>query len=920
MKLHILENRKTGGYATFGSTWKKGEVQSDSAFVLFGEQGTEIPVQSRVTAWWPDGSVKWAAHTADSKRIGKNAEICPVKPEHGGALQDFEDIKEVGCRIQNPSKKIVLTENKEAFHLQSDRISFTVPKTGTELLRNLYIDGKKRADYIDLTASLERRTADGKHTDICEGIGLISGVETESAGPLVWEFRIEGIHVFTKDAAGAGTNRELKGEAEKLIPFIVRIKAGADSDRMDVTHTFLYDGDENRDFLKGMGIRIVSPLQGEAFDRHISFGTDFGVFHEASKLLLTWRPRIPSEIYQAQIDGRTVESGVENASRGAKDSAAASQLWQTVSGAADQIPSWSRYQLVQDSDSHFVIRKRVNREECCFIEGLHGSRAKGCVAVGGTDGGIVLGMRNFWKKYPSGLEVNHLDGEKTEVTCWFRTPEVESFDFRHYAAEGYDQTYYEGFPDKGATPYGIANTGQLSITGFSGKTMLSPEELAEFAETVEKPAVYVGTPEYYQEHHAFGFFSLPEKNTPMEIWMEEQLDRAIAFYQKEIETRKWYGMFNYGDFMHTYDPFRHTWRYDMGGYAWQNTELVPTMWLWLAFLRSGREDIFTMAEAMTRHCSEVDIYHLGELKGLGSRHNVRHWGCSCKEARIAMAGHHRYYYYLTGDRRLEDIFTEVKDADEALKVMDPLRYFYEKDKMECPTHARSGPDWSSLVSDWMTQWERSLDKTYEEKIRTGIEDLKQAPLQLVSGPDFEYDPATAHLKYIGEKTKGSTHLQICMGAAQTWLELSELLEDAEWKKMLADYGRFYYLDSETRQKESGGLTGKREFSLPFMAAAMGAYGAWYHQEKWLADRTWQILLRAMISGHDAAGFVCGEKENAGNQESLSEIPWISTNFVSQWCLNVIMVLAFIRDSLPETLEDAKALLQEFPDEGLFRRA
>ena len=79
MKLHILENRKTGGYATFGSTWKKGEVQSDSAFVLFGEQGTEIPVQSRVTAWWPDGSVKWAAHTADSKRIGKNAEICPVE-------------------------------------------------------------------------------------------------------------------------------------------------------------------------------------------------------------------------------------------------------------------------------------------------------------------------------------------------------------------------------------------------------------------------------------------------------------------------------------------------------------------------------------------------------------------------------------------------------------------------------------------------------------------------------------------------------------------------------------------------------------------------------------------------------------------------------------------------------------------------
>ena len=33
------------------------------------------------------------------------------------------------------------------------------------------------------------------------------------------------------------------------------------------------------------------------------------------------------------------------------------------------------------------------------------------------------------------------------------------------------------------------------------------------------------------------------------------------------------------------------------------------------------------------------------------------------EARIAMAGHHRYLYYLTGDRRLEDIFEELKDNE-----------------------------------------------------------------------------------------------------------------------------------------------------------------------------------------------------------------------------------------------------------------
>ena len=52
--------------------------------------------------------------------------------------------------------------------------------------------------------------------------------------------------------------------------------------------------------------------------------------------------------------------------------------------------------------------------------------------------------------------------------------------------------------------------------------------------------------------------------------------------------------------MHAYDPVRHTWRYDIGGFAWDNTELASNMWLWYNFLRTGREDIWRMAEAMTR--------------------------------------------------------------------------------------------------------------------------------------------------------------------------------------------------------------------------------------------------------------------------------------------------------------------------------
>ncbi|MCD7776776.1 MAG: hypothetical protein LUH54_05350, partial [Firmicutes bacterium] len=440
-------------------------------------------------------------------------------------------------------------------------------------------------------------------------------------------------------------------------------------------------------------------------------------------------------------------------------------------------------------------------------------------------------------------------------------------------------------------------TRRIYIEGFE-KIIPHDDEILHFADGVNRPAVYVGEPLYYHKKKAFGYWSLPAGNKPAEMWLEEQLDRAFDFYKNEVELRRWYGIFDYGDFMHTYDYIRHTWKYDMGGFAWQNTELVPTMWLWLMFMRTGRGDVFDIAEAMCRHTADVDVYHIGKYRGIGSRHNVRHWGCACKEARIAMAGHHRYYYYLTGDDRIGDVLDDVKDAESALASIDPLRYFYNKDEMVYPTHARSGPDWSSLVSDWMTKWERTQDRTYENKIRTGIDDIKKSPLRLISGPDFEFDPESCHLRYIGERAAGGTHLQICMGAVETWLELSLLLDDGDWNDMLVEYGRFYFLDRESQLSESNGLIGKRGFSYPYMAAGIGAYAAKVLGDGELARRVWDVLIRE-LTRVSPDGFTVSQNKN------VREIPWISTNFAAQWCLGVILCLDFIREYLPCDLSEYK---------------
>lgn len=313
------------------------------------------------------------------------------------------------------------------------------------------------------------------------------------------------------------------------------------------------------------------------------------------------------------------------------------------------------------------------------------------------------------------------------------------------------------------------------------------------------------------------------------------------------------------------------------------------------------------------------MYHMGRYKGLGSRHNVRHWGCPCKEARIAMAHHHRVYYYLTGDLRFTDIFEELKDNELSFLNKDPLGDFYDKAQMVYPSHARSGPDWSSLCSNWLTHWERTGDTAYRDKMLVGMEDIRKAPLRLISGPDFEFDPTTVHLRYIGERTTGGTHLQICMGAPNIWMEMADLLEDDSWREMMAEYGRFYFLPEEQKQRESGGLIGSRQFSLPFMASAMGAYAAAWLKDDDTARRTWAVLLHTLLNGEGSEGFAAVITPDAGNRAQLTEIPWISTNFAAQFGINLIMALDLIRDKLPRTIAEANDLVRN-EDPNLHHKA
>jgi hypothetical protein len=182
------------------------------------------------------------------------------------------------------------------------------------------------------------------------------------------------------------------------------------------------------------------------------------------------------------------------------------------------------------------------------------------------------------------------------------------------------------------------------------------------------------SPEYIHSTGVFGVWSLPDRSTPFKKSIEDGLDSVLSYYEQQVDDRSWYGFWQFGDFMHSYSAPRHVWHYDWGGHAWDNTELGAPLWLWYSYLRTGRADLFRLAEAHARNTSETDVYHLGPMKGLGSRHNVIKWGDGAKEARISQAAHWRFFYYLTTDERIGDIMHMVAEsAGIAVGRYDPMR-------------------------------------------------------------------------------------------------------------------------------------------------------------------------------------------------------------------------------------------------------
>ncbi|MGK0190690.1 MAG: hypothetical protein ACI9R3_006520, partial [Verrucomicrobiales bacterium] len=585
---------------SWGVPWPRGAVARDQVFALTTADGKALPAQSWPMAYWPDGSLKWSGFAT----VAGGATGGPVRIAKSSDAAVASEIR-VNVR-QGDTVHVIDTGPLQA----------RIVRWGGALIESLSIDGREVARDGQLMAILQDGP-DGEAWDAPTREKYSSKVEQvtiEQSGPVRAVVKIEGRHV------GIASGRA-------WLPFVVRLYFYAGETSVRVVHTVVYDGNEQTDFIRGLGLTFGVPMREEVQNRHVWFsGEDDGLWGEPvqpmnGRYIFVAKPGTDTSIFPDQVAGQRVPNRAEF------DANEQSLL--------DDWAIWSDYKLSQPTADGFSVEKRTGAHSAWIAAGS-GRRASGFVFAGDVSGGLGISVKNFWQSKPTALEVRNAADGTAQMNVWLWSPDGPAMDMRHYdiRAHGLDAVYEDVQPGL-STPMGVSRTSELML--FPRGDLPSRDEAVQLAHAGAEPPLLVCTPEYFHAVSAFGVWSLPDRSTPFKRAIENRMDAALDFYLRSVDEHSWYGFWDFGDVMHSYDGVRHKWRYDLGGMAWDNTELGTDLWLWMSFLRSGRADLFRMAEAMTRHTQEVDVYHLGPLAGLGSRHNVRHWGCGAKEARISMA-------------------------------------------------------------------------------------------------------------------------------------------------------------------------------------------------------------------------------------------------------------------------------------------
>lgn len=877
---------------TFGVPWPQSKhFPKNTKFTASGASGQDIDLQSWVTGYWADGSVKWTGHAIPASEDVLDEYVVKAVTSGSGINSTISGGKSNGG--------ISVTQSSDDIKVDTGKVTVTFPKKGSVIVKEIQTNGKRIAQNGRLILQSK------------SGVSHAGDDDAESFKTLRFQSNIDNVTVSDHNSARALVTVHGKHEAadksghDAWLPFVLRFYLYSGSESIKIIHSLVFDGDAEKDFISGVGLRFDVPLEGEElYNRHVRIaGVDGGLLSEAVQGITGLRRDPGANVRADQFDGKELPD---------------KSTWDVrVSSRMHWIPPWNDYSLSQLSSDGFTLKKRTKAGQS-WVTIPGGTRAEGLAYLGGaTVGGLAVGLRDFWKRFPTGFDISNAASDTGSITLWLYSPSAEPLDLRPYHDGLGQKNYtdqldaleitYEDWEEGFDTPYGIARTSELYLIAFDRTP--SHDTLASHVSQINNPPVLLAEGEYISKTKALGSYWAPADNsTAASQKLEANIDFLAKFYQYEVEHRRWYGFLDFGDFMHTYDPDRHEWRYDIGGYAWDNSELSPDLFFWQYFLRTGREDIYRFAEALTRHTGEVDVYHIGNWKGLGTRHGVQHFSDSAKQARISQPQYRKYFYYLSGgDERIGELFEELLDTDKTYGVLDPQRKVRKDGWVPTPNSTVAfglGTDWGALAGGWLIDWERRGPRWEEskEKLISTAKSIANLKYGFVTGNGlYSLQNWTLGPPPADPDNKGHvdvSHLAAVFGLPEVVSELIEYAGDElpkEFKEAWLEYCYYFEATPAEQAARYGKDFGK--LNLYQGHSRLTAYAANQQKNETMANIAWDKFFNSDGFKAPNATF---QTTPIPDHEGLipgKEAPWVSTNDVAQYGLAVIQNLALARDAL-----------------------
>jgi hypothetical protein len=483
---------------SWGVPWPKGAVQKDQTFALNTADGGSLPLQSWPLAYWPDGSIKWTGFATSTPAAAAG----PLTLVPGLAAGDAGAV-------------LTVTQSDTAYEITTGPLKARIDKWGGGIIRSLAIDSREVARDGRLVCILQ----DGPDGDPAESpprqafASKVEKVTLEQSGPVRAVIKIEGVH-------------QSQQSGREWLPFVVRLYFHAGQTAVRLVHTIVFDGNEQKDFIRGLGVVFAVPLREQVQNRQVRFsGEGAGLWSEPVQPMVgrggrfVADPASGRDVYPDQIAGKRVPN--------------AEQVNQRGQNLLADWAVWDDFKLVQPNADGFTVMKRTNPESCWLPAGA-GRRASGLVFVGDVSGGLAVSVKDFWQSYPASLEVGKAATGEAELAVWLWSPDAPAMDLRHYDTKAHGlESVYEDVQPGFSTPVGVARTRELTL--FPSGGMPAKTETVAMAHAGAQPPQLVCTPAYLHAARAFGIWSLPDRSTPLKQAVEDRLDSLVAYYEKQVE-------------------------------------------------------------------------------------------------------------------------------------------------------------------------------------------------------------------------------------------------------------------------------------------------------------------------------------------------------------------------------------------------